>query len=320
MATGTSGVSVLNNIITNNAIGIFASSGGASLIQRNLIDGNNTPGPAGGAGIYTEQTTGLTIDQNEFRNHTVNNPVIFAALGPISHSNVAFTNNFIHDNVSGVFALGISGGLFQGNTITTGGTATALTFGGSNTNIDVLRNDLSGNLRGLRIADFGFLGTTPNSDIEAHYNSFANNSEYGAGISNEGIGLTDGYTGTLDLTANWWGDVTGPTSADNPGGGGTVLRNDFADTIDFQPWLLYSDANASQVGFQIPTIFTVNAQGAGFTTTNNNYRRLVNAIEPLLSGQTVILAGNFDWTETNAAAAGSSATMSSTAPRTTSRW
>src|SRR5262249_2825033 len=303
---GPSGVTIRNNIITNNVIGIFANSSGPSLIQQNLIDGNNNPGPAGGAGIYTESTNGLTIDSNEFRNQTGNNPIIFAAVGTGAHKNLTVSNNFIHDNVSGIYALGITGGLFQGNTITTGGTATALTFGGADTGIDVIRNDLSGNARGLRIADFGdldpFGGPFPNSDIEAHYNSFANNTQYGVGITNEGLSPPDLYTGTLDLSANWWGDVTGPTSAANPGGAGTKLRNDFADTIDFQPWLLYGDASATQVGFQIPTSFTVTAQTSGFTATNNNYRRLVNAIDPLVAGQTVILSGTFDWTETNATA------------------
>jgi SdrD B-like domain/Right handed beta helix region/Carboxypeptidase regulatory-like domain/FG-GAP-like repeat/Prealbumin-like fold domain len=297
---GPTSVTIRNNIITNNVMGIFANASGPSLIQQNLFDGNNNPGPAGGTGIYTESTNGLTIDSNEFRNHTVNNPVIFAAVGPAAHTNLTFTNNFVHDNVSGVFALGISGGLFRGNTITTGGTATALTFGGADTNVDVLRNDLSGNLRGLRIADFGFLGVAPNSNIRAHYNSFANNSVFGAGIADVGAG--PGYTGALDLTANWWGDVTGPTSAANPGGSGTALQNDFANPITFQPWLLYNDADHLQVGFQLPTTFTVNAQTAGFTSTNNNYRRLVNAIDPLVDGQTVILSGIFDWTEANAAA------------------
>src|SRR5262249_31051311 len=112
----------------------------------------------------------------------------------------------------------------------------------------------------------------------------------------------DRSPGRLDLGPNWWADVTGPTSAATPGGAGTKLRNDFADTIDFQPWLLYGDASATQVGFQIPTSFTVTAQTSGFTATNNNYRRLVNAIDPLVAGQTVILSRTFDWTETNATA------------------
>lgn len=303
MNAATSGVTVRNNIVTNNVIGIFAGSSGASLIERNLIDGNNSPGPSGGAGLYSESTSGLTVDNNEFRNQTQNNPLLFAATADVAHVNLTVSNNSIHDNVSGIFALGINGGVFQGNSISTGGTATALTFGGSDKAIDVLRNDLSGNLKGLRIADFGFLGVKPNSDIEAHYNSFANDSTYGAGISDEGSGLTDGYTGTLDLSNNWWGSVTGPTTAANPGGTGTVLRNDYADTIIFKPWLLYDDASASAVGFQTPTPFTVTAQTANFTATNNNYTRLLNAIAPLQDGQTLILNGTFDWTEPNAAAA-----------------
>lgn len=295
------GYHILNNIITNNSIGIYANSNGAAEIRQNLITANNTDGPSGGTGIYSESTASLTIDNNELSNHTINSAVTFGALSTTSHTNLTFTNNFIHDNIGGIFALSISGGLFQGNTISNNTSGTALTFGGSNTGIDVLYNNLSGNARGLRIADFGYLGVTPNSDIEAHFNDFSGNSQYGAGISNEGMGLTDGYTGTLDLTCNWWGAVTGPTSADNPGGTGVTLRNDFADTIDFQPWLVYApDSNAVTPGVQLATSFTVAAQTSGFTSTNNNYRRLVNAIECLQPGQTVTLSGIFDWTETNA--------------------
>jgi len=301
-SSSTSGYAVLNNVITNNVIGIFANSDGASTIARNLITANNTAGPSGGAGIYSEATVGLIIDDNEISGHTLNSPILFAALGPVSHTNLTVSDNYLHGNVSGVFALGISGGLFQGNTITTG-TATALTFGGANAGVDVLRNDLSGNARGLRIADFGFLGVTPNSDIEARFNDFSDNTLFGAGITSQEGNLTDGYTGTLDLSCNWWGDVTGPTSAANPGGSGSVLVNDFADPVVFQPWLLYGDADPAAVGFQIPATFTVTAQTSGFTATNNNYRRLVNAIACIQPGQTVVLSGNFDWTEPNAAAA-----------------
>lgn len=300
MPSSTSNVTIRNNIIANNVMGIFAGSNGASLIERNLFDGNNNSGPAGGTGIYTEATSGLTIDNNEFRNHTVNSPVIFAAVAPGAHTNLSFTNNNLHDNSFGVFALAITGGVFQGNTIKTiGGGATALTFGGADTGINVQFNDLSGNLKALRIADFGFFDTTPNSNITARYNDFSNSTTYGAGISNEGP--TDGYTGTLDLSRNWWGDITGPTFAGNRGGSGAILRNDFGDTVVFEPWLVYSpDSNPAVAGIQLPTSFTVAAQTSGFTSTNNNYRRLVNVIDSLQNGQTAILSGNFDWNESNA--------------------
>src|SRR5262249_6328359 len=151
-----------------------AGSNGPSSIDHNLIDGNNTAGPAGGAGIYSEVSDGLTIDSNEVIHHTQNNPVIFAANSATgAHVNLTFTNHDLHDNAFGVFALSITGGRFQGNTIkTTGGAATALTFGGGVTNVQVLNNDLSGNLKGLRIADFGFFGSDPNSNISAHFNDF----------------------------------------------------------------------------------------------------------------------------------------------------
>ena len=126
MANTTSGVTVENNIITNNAIGLFADSAGASLVQHNLFDANNTDydpngnyEPSGGAAIYSDLTTSLTINANEFKNQTVNNPVIFAASDPTDHHNLSFTNNYLHDNSYGIYALSISGGLFQGNTITT---------------------------------------------------------------------------------------------------------------------------------------------------------------------------------------------------------
>ena len=204
--------------------------------------------------------------------------------------------------MGGVFALAINGGLFRGNTIrVTGGAATALTFAGAVTGVDVLYNNLSGNLRGLRIADFGYLaGSNPNSDIAAHFNDFSNSGLEGAGILDLGAG--DGYTGTLDLSGNWWGAVTGPTFAGNPGGTGEPLANAFNDTIDFEPWLVYApDSNPAVAGVQLPTSFSVAAQTGTFTTTNNNYRRLVNVVDLLQDGQAVSLSGTFNWNEPNAA-------------------
>jgi hypothetical protein len=238
-----SGYNIVNDIITNNTIGVYANSSGLSTIQNNLFDANNLAGPAGGAGIYSDQgTSSLTITGNEFKNHTLNNPVIIGATSPGANVNLTVTNNKIHDNVSGIFALAVSGGAFECNTITTGGTATALTFGGADTNIDVLNNNFSNNARGLRIADYGYFGTSsPNSDIRVHYNNFANDSEFGLGIKDVGNGPTfPGYSGaSLDAAFNWWGSATGPTTAANPGGTGSAIVNDFASpVVNFAPWLV----------------------------------------------------------------------------------
>lgn len=306
MANTTSGVTIRNNIISNNVIGLFVGSSGASLIERNLFDGNNQTGPAGGAGIYGEHTVGLTIDNNEFRNHNNNSPIILASTGTATHINLTVSNNYIHDNVGGIYALSIAGGVFQGNTISTAGTATGITFAGADTNIQVLNNDLSGNARGLRITDFGdlipFGGPFANSNIQAHYNDFSGNTDFGAGIFDGGFG--NPYTGTLDLSRNWWGNLRGPTSAANPGGTGTVLRNDFpADPITFRPWLVYApDSNPALPGVQLPTNVTVTA-GADVSAAENDFTLLQNAIGSVATGQTLNLSGDFDWTATNAAAA-----------------
>jgi nitrous oxidase accessory protein NosD len=308
MGGGTSNVTLRNNIIANNAIGVYVNSAGASLIERNLFDGNNTPGPGGASAIYAETSVDLTVDDNEFINHTaaLGSPLRFVgadATGTVHHTNLAFTDNYLHTNGSGVFVMTVSGGLFARNTITTGGLGTALTFGEANTNIEILNNDLSGNLRGLRFAEFGFVvGLNPSTNIQAHFNDLSNNTQFGAGITDAGAG--DGYDGLLDLTGNWWGDITGPMTVDNPGGSGAALVNDFSDNIDFQPWLVYSpDGDAATPGVQVVNSFSVPAQAAGFTTTNNNYRRLVNVVDLLLDGQTATLSGLFDWTEPNADAA-----------------
>src|SRR5262249_8307940 len=86
-----SGYTIEDNIITNNTIGVYANCSGPSTIQNNLFDANNLPGPAGGAAIYSDQgTNGLVVRGNEFKNQTVNNPVIFGATGATSNTNLQF--------------------------------------------------------------------------------------------------------------------------------------------------------------------------------------------------------------------------------------
>ena len=79
MSAATSGALITDNLVTGNQIGIYANSAGASTISFNLFDANNQPGSSGGSGIYSEYTNHLTVDHNEFRNHTTNNPIIFGA-------------------------------------------------------------------------------------------------------------------------------------------------------------------------------------------------------------------------------------------------
>jgi len=56
MSSSNGGITIENNIITNNMMGIYANCDSTSYIQNNLFDSNNLPGPAGETGIYSEFT------------------------------------------------------------------------------------------------------------------------------------------------------------------------------------------------------------------------------------------------------------------------
>jgi hypothetical protein len=230
------GFTIQNNIITNNTIGVYANCNSASTIQYNVFDGNNLPGPSGGAGLYSDQgTVGLSVTNNEFKNHTQNNPLLFAATPGVTHTDLDVSYNNIHANSFGIFALSINDGTFSHNTITTGGQATAITFGGNCTEVDVFRNNLSNNARGIRVTDYGFFGSTPNSDIDVNFNNLSLCSDYGLGIENQQVDRP-GYSGTLDATNNWWGSGLGPRDPRNPNGQGSRIV-DPDQQVMFAPWL-----------------------------------------------------------------------------------
>jgi hypothetical protein len=186
------GYSLVNNVITGNTMGVYANCADSCLIQNNLFDANNKPGAAGGAGIYLEDSHGLTVANNEFKNHTENNPVILAWIASPSHTDFVFSGNNVHDNFSGPFILGVSGGVFSDNIVSATG-ATALSFGGGNSGISLSNNTITNSDRGVRVndfsADFGVV-MGPNSAFTFSGNTFSNNSEYNVGL------LPGGYDGT----------------------------------------------------------------------------------------------------------------------------
>jgi parallel beta-helix repeat protein len=87
-------VTVSDNIITDNSIGLYGNCAANCLVQHNEFTGNNRTGSAGGAGIYTDQGShGLTIDSNDFTNHQINSAIIFAATADGTNSDAAVSNN-----------------------------------------------------------------------------------------------------------------------------------------------------------------------------------------------------------------------------------
>jgi hypothetical protein len=219
------GASVKNNVITDNSIGVYAQCTDCT-VERNLFDGNNRSGPAGGSAIYSENSINLTINDNEFKNHANNSAIIFAASAVGAHTGTTVSNNWIHDNNSGnsmIYVVGMTGGTFSGNTLSQTG-SNVLTFSNANSNINVTGNKLMDSFRGLRIVDNGDL-VGDSSDIAVHNNLITGNSE-------AGVEVVSGYTGTLNAETNWWGNASGPTAASNPAGTGDKATGDI-DSIPF---------------------------------------------------------------------------------------
>ena len=217
---------VLNNIIANNSIGIFPNPVGPlpTLIQRNRFDSNNNPtGPSAGAGIYVDFSVKLVIDQNEFKGHTVNNPLLIAATGAGSHTDLVVSgNNFKIDNTAGsaIYALGITGGTFSKNQIAS--PFSGIRLGGANSSVEVSNNFFTAATVGVRVVDDGY-GFGDNSSIGIHGNSFS-------GMTAFAVAYEGGYsTSPLDASANWWGvnTLAGVIAAIDISGG----------PVDFTPWL-----------------------------------------------------------------------------------
>lgn len=223
---------VLNNIITDNSIGIFANCAGPmpTEIRRNLINANNRPGPSGGAGIYVDGSVNLQILENEITGHTDNHPLLAAATTAGAHTGLVVTENNFHDNAYGLFVLGVNGGTFSRNQFSLLD-GTCLAFFGGSSGVDVLNNIFvsldASNTRGVRIRDDGY-GLGNDIDIEIHRNSFTGfGSISGTAFA---VGIISGYTGTLDASANWWGVATPagvPSKIDSSGG-----------PVDYTPWLV----------------------------------------------------------------------------------
>jgi|GEM_PF-1833182 hypothetical protein len=233
--TGTQNSSILNNIITQNDFGIWAQCGGTCLIQANLFDGNNKPGSgSGSASISADSTTGLTINNNEFKNDTAGNPILLQAVSAGKHINVVVSDNSFHNSAnSNIYVLGVTGGTFSGNTITPASDATGISFSGADANITVTKNIITGGARGIRVEDAGYYGPSGgNSNITVNKNSLASDSTYG-------LGNTDAAISNLDGTCNWWGAASGPGPV-GPGSGSPVTAN-----VNFATWLTSSDLNGA---------------------------------------------------------------------------
>jgi parallel beta-helix repeat protein len=268
MSSTNMGYTIQNNVITHNQIGIYANSSGASTISRNLFDANNQPGASGGAGIYSEFTDHLTIDSNEFKNHTVNNPLIFAATAADVHKNLTVSNNLIHDNgcgCSAVYALSLKDAAFTANDITAD--ASDLRLGGGNHTVAITQNTLHSTV-GVNVVDDNVANGTAfglNTGITVNRNSLTGHSVFGVDNS------TGGQTLPVDATCNWWGAANGPGPV-GPGSGDKVSTG-----VTFAPWLTSSsNLNGPCNGGVVATNKDQCKNGGWQTLSDNSFRAFKN--------------------------------------------
>jgi|GEM_PF-1925729 hypothetical protein len=261
--SGTKNSKVQNNIITQNGIGVWAQCGGNCLIQNNLFDANNKSGP-GTDGISADSTTGLTINNNEFKNHTAGNPVLFQATGPDAHVNLVFSNNLMHDNACGcsaIYALALNNAQFTGNDITSD--TSDIRLGGGDHTVAITKNILHSTI-GVNVTDDNAQNNSAlglNTAITVNRNSLTGHST--AGVDNS----TPGQTASVDATCNWWGNSSGP-SGSGPGTGDPVSAN-----VTFQPWLTTSDLANGPCNGPLPQVTVTivkNVDGVHATTANAN--------------------------------------------------
>ena len=258
---GVTDTQVLNNVITDNTIGLAIISACPCLVRHNLFTANNRSGAAGGKALYVETTNGLVFDGNTITGHTRDIPVVFASTPPTSlHYNVTFTGNAVYGNTyNGAYFLSVNGGTIAANNFVGNG----LFFEGGNHNINVTTNNFSYGNPAVAIdlrVDGNPYGT--NSSINVNFNRFIANSPYA-------IHLVGNYVGTLNAENNWWGCNYGP-GATGPGCAAAANGNSGA-SIDANPWLILriftSRPSVAQNGGKVAVSADLRGTSAGTDTT-----------------------------------------------------
>ncbi|MBO0697378.1 MAG: hypothetical protein J2P46_03200 [Zavarzinella sp.] len=285
-STDLTGLQITNNTFTFDAatpdstsasVGIFINPDTGGRATPLIIDGNTFTGDNLGSAIVIKTTSNVNFTNNSVTRTGSSNT--FLSLVDLRQTTGPQTgilidsNNLINQSANATGA----GILTNGDTPLPPANTLSATF---------THNNITGNSIGIAVDSLA------GSTVVARYNAITGN---GTGVVK--IGATP-----VDFTANWWGDITGPTIATNSGGKGQTLIDSTA-SVNFRPWLIYSpDSNPSLPGVQLPTTVTVTA-GADVSPAENNFTLLQNAVGAVADGQTLNLSGTFDWREPNAALA-----------------
>jgi hypothetical protein len=227
---GANNIQLLNNVITDNTIGLAIIGGCPCLVRHNLFIANNRSGPAGYKALYAENTNGLIFDENNVTGHTVDVPIVFASTNPPNptHFNLTFTGNTIYGNTTnGAYLLAVMTSTIRANNFVGRG----LWFAGGNRNITVTTNNFTNGAPAVQIFhrnDGTGNNYGVNSDLRINFNRFIANST--------AIQLSGNYAGTLNAEDDWWGCNYGPGATGS--GCAAATNGNSGAAIDVVPWIV----------------------------------------------------------------------------------
>ncbi len=230
------GTQYLNNVITGAGSGIHTDNNGGSGGVADLIQGNTVSAcQPNGYGVWTfAPFLNLTVTQNTITGCAVG----LAAAG--QNGVPAVTTTFSDNAVDGLSAPGSVGAYI---------TTDRFGFGTTNVAATLTGNIIKNNAVGI------------DADSQAGYTATINatrNAIFGNGA---GVALTNTPTppvvlgiGTfiLNMTPNWWGDISGPAHALNPGGIGNAVPNG----VTYSPWIGIGTDSSPSAGFQLTSPMT----------------------------------------------------------------
>jgi len=175
-ASPASGARILNNIIQNNAVGLYLNFEGFApvmnvVIQRNQFRNNTVMAVGFGDGIFTSGCQDVTVADNTFTGH------ITAALGFNNSSHVKITGNQSTGDATFVIFTGTTSSSFSHNRgsgftsqpTSTGNGGAAVAIGPNNDDVEISSNDLSGGAtRGIRVTTLFGPGANQNLGIRSN--------------------------------------------------------------------------------------------------------------------------------------------------------
>ncbi|MGI8687294.1 MAG: hypothetical protein ACR2M3_01835 [Thermomicrobiales bacterium] len=138
-----SGYQVLNNIIQNNAIGLYGNSQGTTqtLIKQNLMQNNNATGAASGNAIYADQgSVNILIDNNKFVNNVQGGSASFNGLPGTPQHDITVSNNNATDDISFVNANTVT---VSNNTSTSTSLGSLIIIAGGVNGVSITGNNVS---------------------------------------------------------------------------------------------------------------------------------------------------------------------------------